>query len=256
MLDALTAWANGGALLTYAVGRLDSPALVARYRSNEAWNEVAFTTASIALSFSVVRSEPTLNQAKRARVVAWLDKVASKLIDEKMPFGRPADENGMRTWRGLAAAATGVVSADDKLFRWGLSQYRNAIDQLDDDGAWPLEMDRGPAALHGQDEEIAPLVLIAELASRQGVDLYPYEKHGRTLRTAIFFLMTSLADPAALPKRVQQPQTIDITNPEAFDWLEFYNARFNDPELATWLIGKTFAVRLAGSGTLCAASAQ
>jgi poly(beta-D-mannuronate) lyase len=48
-------------------------------------------------------------------------------------------------------------------------------------------MERHEMAVHYQSFAIEPLVMIAELASRQGIDLYGYQKHGRSLKSAVAF---------------------------------------------------------------------
>ena len=72
-----------------------------------------------------------------------------------------------------------------------------------------------------------PLVLIAEFAARQGIDLYSYKANAHTLRDAIIFFGRAVDDP-----RLIQPYTPDCQaghfSSGDFAEFAFYTARFGD----------------------------
>jgi hypothetical protein len=94
---------------------------------------------------------------------------------------------------------------------------------------------RDKRALHYQSFAIWPLVMTAELAARQGYDLYGMEVDGRSIHAAIDFLLRALADPSALSPYTTESQ--DLTFANALPWAEIYHRRFPRPNLEPY-IGK------------------
>lgn len=246
VVDVIDAWAAAGALLDYNAAEEPTPVLA----------EVGWTTSSLALAYSVVAAEPLLDPAKKAAAVDWLRRVAYKMIRERRAGHAPANENNLSYWRGLAAAAVGVIAKDDELFTWGLEQYKRAIGQLQPDGSWPLEMDRHELAVHYEDFALQPLVLLAELAARQGIDLYGYKANGHTLADAVHFVALEVKGPSLAQKLSGSEQKIDSNGRDFFSWLEFWNRRFGDAGLGAYLDRPWFAARLSGSSTLYAAAGR
>ena len=244
VLHALDAWAKAKTLLNYDPRE-----------SSEAWDQVSWTVASLSLSVSIIEQDTSLDARELAEVIAWLHTAAEEAVSDKRTTGNQrANNNNLSYWRGLAATAAGIISGDDRLFTRGLAQYEKAINQLDSNGTWPLEMERVELALHYQSFALEPLVMIAELASRQGIDLYRYSAHGHTLQMAVAFLFTNIKDPSLAKKLSGSEQKIEIAGDhEYFTWLEFWNLRFPSPAASEYLTHPWFAARLSGSTTLYAA---
>lgn len=210
-LDQLDAWARAGALLDYS-----------RDESSQAWYQVEWTLSAAAISASVLVNDPALDPAKVQRVIGWL-VAASR---EDIGFERPGDAgNNHHYWRALAAIATGVTASDNTLFRHGIAVYQEAIGEIDARGALPKEMVRHENAIHYQGFALQPLVTIAEFAARQGVDLYAYRAHGRTLRDAIVFFGRAVDDPTLVSPYTHDPQKLNFS-PGDFAPFVFYTARY------------------------------
>ena len=105
-------------------------------------------------------------------------------------------QNNHHYLRGSVEAAWGALVGDDAWFDRGLAAYRDAIAAMRPDGSLPLETRRGARALWYQRHAIASLVVIAEIAARQGVDLYGYALDGRDLHLALRFLLDGIDDPS------------------------------------------------------------
>jgi poly(beta-D-mannuronate) lyase len=162
-------------------------------------------------------------------------------------------------WRGLAAAAAGVISGDNKLFAQGVHTYATAIGKMDDQGAFPDEMARHELTMHYQAFAIEPLVMIAELAYRQGLNIYPLEQHGHRLSEAVNFLARALADPSIAKKYTPEAQQIDPDlqpGSALLSWTVLWAARTGDPAWQRYIDKPYFDSRLAGSTTLFAAPTQ
>jgi poly(beta-D-mannuronate) lyase len=203
-LAQLDSWAQAGALLDYDA-----------VESSQAWFQVEWTLSSAGVTNSVLVTDATLDPTQQHRVTAWLDKAARRNISFERP-GR--DNNNHHYWRALAATSIGIAASDDKLFRFGVDTYKEAIADLDPRGAFPKEMARHENAIHYQGFALAPLVLIAQFASRQGIDLYSYPVHGRTLRDAIIFFGRAAADPSLVKPYTSEQQR---TNFGAGDFAPF-----------------------------------
>ena len=208
-LAQLDSWAQARTLLDY-----DPKAY------SQSWFQVEWTLSSIGISNSVLVNDAKLDQAAQRRVNLWLRDVARKMMATDKPNG-----NNHHYWRGLAVVAVGVSTGDDELFARGVQAYKEGIAEIDERGALPQEMARHENAIHYQGFALQPLVLLAEFATRQGVDLYSYEQHGRTIRDAILFFANATADPSLV-----KPYTSDVQKtgfgPGTFAAEAFYVARF------------------------------
>jgi poly(beta-D-mannuronate) lyase len=245
VIKSLLPWARSHALLDY--NAKDDMVV---------WFQSTWTVASLSLAVSVIRAAPSLNIAERDEVIAWLRAAAHKALSETRGPASGTSSNNHFFWRGLAATAAGVISQDDSLFRQGIGIYATAIGEMDPDGSFPAEMQRHELALHYQAFAIEPLVMIAELANRQGFDIYPLEEDHHRLADAVGFLHRAILDPSLVKKYAAEPQQLhpDLDpGSQLLAWVEFYRSRTHSTD---WddLLQKPFATsRLAGSATLYAA---
>jgi poly(beta-D-mannuronate) lyase len=237
-LAQLDTWAQANALLDYPP-------------RSQSWYQVEWTLGSAAITTSVLVNDPTLDPAQLHRVIAWLDAVSRK----DLTFERPEDMNNHHYWRALAATATGVVASDDTLFHYGIQAYKDAIAEIDTTGAFPREMARHENAIHYQGFALTPLILIAEFASRQGIDLYAYQSHNRSIRDAIVFYGRAVADPALVKSYTSDPQNNDF-HANDYAAFNFYAARFPTdalpPSIVTALQHPLTETRIGGNSTVLA----
>ncbi len=241
-LAQLDAWAQAKALLNYDPKE-----------SSQAWFQVEWTLSSAGTTASVLVNDTTLDPDAVHRVTEWLDLAARTLIS----YEKPTDTgNNHHDWRALAATSIGVVASDDVLFRFGVDTYKQAIGQLDKNGALPLEMERHERATHYQGFALQPLIVIAEFAERQGIDLYAYQSHGRTLRDAILFYGHAIDDPSLIKPYTNDAQMADF-NASDYAPFAFYLARFGPNGLPSSILKglqqPTDATRIGGSTTILAA---
>jgi poly(beta-D-mannuronate) lyase len=241
-LQQLDVWAQAHALLDY--DRQESP---------QAWYQVEWTLSAAGITDSVLVNDSTLDPAQIQRVTAWLREAAHRDIS----FERPTDsDNNHHYWRGLAATVIGVTAADDKLFRFGVNAYKEAIAEIDRSGALPKEMARHENAIRYQGFALQPLILIAQLASRQGIDLFSYQSHKRTIRDAILFFGEAVDDPSLIRPYTVEPQAGSF-KPGDFAEFAFYSARFGVEGLPSCIVhalqSPTTSAHLGGSTTILAA---
>jgi poly(beta-D-mannuronate) lyase len=202
--------------------------------TRQGWYTVAWTATDIALAYSIVRGDSSIGEDQRRQIESWLKAVVSHQVAIPGNPGLVGDCcNNHLYWRGLEAAATGIVTQDADLLTWGIGAYRNALRDMNPDGSFPGEMGRGARALHYQSFAIWPLVITAELAERQGYDLYGMDFDGKTLHLAIDFLMRALADPSILKPYTAKRQNMEFAS--FLPWAEIYQRRFPRPDLRPYI---------------------
>lgn len=244
LIDHLARWAQANALTGYTIN-------TAKGASNQAWYQAEWSASAAALALSLVVAEPSLDPTRVQRVIDWLARVSRQQISH--PGGESTCCNNHAYWRGLHATMVGVLANDTELFRWGLGRYALAMDQLAADGSWPLEMARHEQALHYQNYALLPLVMIAEIAAQQGLDLYAHQSGGRDLHSAVGFLRRTLAAQKAGSPKPGEKLDLRAFAPGRSDqaWAEFYRARFGQDPLG--LLGKPiFNARMGGHVILLA----
>ena len=235
----IDSWAQAGALLDYDPKE-----------STQAWFQVEWTLSSIAISESVLVNENSLDAAVIRRDITWMNKVAHRTVE----FDKSRNQkNNHHYWRGLAAVATGVISSDDDLFTWGLTTYREAIDELDQRGALPQEMARHERAIHYQSFALQPLVPLAAFAEQQHIPLMTYRSpSGRSLSDAVNFLGETLANPEIIKAYTPDAQLVDDLSSDFFSFAEFYSSYFPQipKAIQKGLEHPSFATRVGGSTTV------
>ncbi|HEV2577852.1 MAG TPA: alginate lyase family protein [Acidobacteriaceae bacterium] len=241
-LSQLDAWAQAGALTKYDPKEY-----------SQSWFQAEWTLCSAGITASVLRQDPDLDGAMQQRVANWLNHAAHQLIS----YEKPGElGNNHHYWRALAATSIGVLSNDDDLFRFGVDTFKQAVSQEDNNGAFPLEMARHENAIHYQAFALQPLIMIAEFAERQNVDLYTVTDHGRTIRNAVVFLGQAIADPATVKQYTTDEQKTNFSAGDIAE-LDFYVARFGPagiPSSLTALLSHpAAATRIGGSATVLAA---
>ena len=220
LAKTLSEWAEKESLLSYDYHGND----------HQAWFAIEWTTSSAGFAYSIIRDNDSLESKKRKKIEHWLNKVAKKQISYS--GGSTSCCNNHSYWRGLEAAIVGVVTNDDDLFRFGIKKYISAINSMNKNGSFPLEMARGNRAIHYQNFAILPLVYIAEIAARQGYDLYSLSIDGKDLHLAIRFLMDCIEDEDVVKRYTANIQdTSFIWKRRELNWMEPYIRRFKNKKI-------------------------
>jgi len=220
LVDVLVEWAEKESLLKFDYEGND----------HQAWFAIEWTTSSAGFAYSIIRDNDSLKPKERIKIEHWLNRVAKKQIS--YPGGPTSCCNNHSYWRGLEAAIVGVVTNDNDLFRFGIKKYISAINSMNKNGSFPLEMARGNRAIHYQNFAILPLVYIAEIAARQGYDLYSQSVDGKDLHLAINFLMRCIEDNNVVKRYTTSIQdTSFISKKGELNWMEPYIRRFKNKKI-------------------------
>jgi len=220
VLDWLDAWAGQGALL----GRMSQQGGYVR----------TWALSSIAASYIKIQEAEGLDASKRQHVEAWIRQLATEVIAYSGGQNGGDARNNHAYWAGQAAVLSGVALNDRRLLAWGVERYGVGISQVTADGTLPLEMARKSKARHYHNFALMPLVLIAEVAARNGMGLYA--EAGGAIHRLAGRVTDSLADPAFFERLtgVRQDWEGELAG-GSLAWAEPYYARFHDGRLVPWL---------------------
>ena len=196
----------------------------------QGWNLGAWSVA-----YLKVRNSGAFKDEDGREIAEWLKKLAHanrEYYDLKTRHGGPSDaHNNHLYWAGFAITAAAIASDDRGLFRWGLDAYKEGAHDIAKDGTLPMEMDRGQMALHYHLYALAPLIMIAEFADANGIDLY--SEHGFSIKRLVARCVAALEDPSFFQQHtgVQQVTTPEIAAWE-ISWAQPYTRRFPDAKIS------------------------
>jgi poly(beta-D-mannuronate) lyase len=204
--------------------------------SNQGGYERKWTFGGIALAYLKIRDAPGLDPAAKARVEAWFARLGAavrRYYDR--PPGRGASDriNNHLYWAALAVTAGAIATDDRAAFDWAMEKYRFALTQIENDGTLPLELARGRRALHYHLFALAPLVMLAEIGTVNGRDLYA-ERDG-ALGRLVSRVVSGLSDPADFTKRAGAAQESERLSGWSLAWAEIWHARRRDPAIVPLL---------------------
>jgi poly(beta-D-mannuronate) lyase len=223
LLDLLDQWAAAGALEEF------------HYTPSEpqAWFNLEDMIFAAGLAYAVVRDQIPDRAAAKARIDAWLARIARHHLSIRGGPSSCCNNHFYR--RALYATVIGILNADDDLFRVGVKALMSALHEMGPRGELPREMARGAKAVHYQNYALIYLVLIAELIERQGYPAYGLRVDGDSLQDAVSFALDLLEDPSELGDLAPRQDLRFIEDDQYFAWMEIYLSRFADPPIERWL---------------------
>jgi poly(beta-D-mannuronate) lyase len=175
--EHLRAWAAAGALT-----------------QTEAVHDAYFALKRVLLptivAYATVRAEWPAEE--RRPVEAWLDDLVRR-VDKT--FDGTVDHNNHRYLADSVLMAWGALMGDTALYQKGPRRFREALEQARADGSLPLETRRGARAAWYMRQSLANLVAMAEMAARQGDELYPMLVDGVSLRHLVGYFLNSVTLP-------------------------------------------------------------
>ncbi len=220
-LTWLSAWAEQGAML-------------GRMTAEQSYYERKWMLAGLALSYAKVQKSASATQ--KVAIEKWLKTLAMETIEHSDRYKNP-QRNNHYYWEGLAVTATGAVTHDRRFLDWGKSVFYNAMDQIQNDGSLPRELDRGQMATHYHAVAAAPLVVMASILNLQDP----------RLDKLVAFCLRGFSDPGYLGKLTGVAQKPFKSN--ELSWLAVYCRHESNPSVENYLASvKTSTVpRLGGN---------
>ena len=138
-------------------------------------------------------------------------------------------------WAGLAVAAQGIAGNDVNAFLWGIETYRRGVDAIQPDGSLTAEMNRAAMAVHYQLYALGPLVMLAELAAANGLDLYRGGQRRHSQARQLRHRRHERPVHHRSPYRGRAKYLRDLFRKLEIGWAVPYVQRFPDPQLSAWI---------------------
>ncbi|MGP9767028.1 alginate lyase family protein [Halomonas sp. AOP13-D3-9] len=201
----------------------------------QAWFASESMLFAAAMGYSIVRPFITDFEKERADVEQWLHGLA---LEHSAISGNPKSSccNNHLYRRALYASIIGVLVEDDELFRFGVRAIYSALYDMTEEGAFPLEVNRGRRATHNQNYALNYLITNMQVIHRQGYDIFNLEYENNSIHDAIDFLFQILEDPAALGDYAPLEQyTGFLLDPQYFAWMEIYLSHYNYRRMASFV---------------------
>lgn len=218
-IDAASCAADGLA------GLAKGHSLTSSMQGNQASYVQGWVLGSLSIAWLKIRTAPEITPENRRLIADWLGAIAvqNRHYYDLRPEAEDA-RNNHRYWAGLAVSAAGIAANRRDLFDWGIESARIGLRQVIPDGSLPLEMGRRAKALHYHLFAVAPLVITAELASANGIDLY--QENGEALKRLVTFSLQGIKNPSPFAKAAGIAQEPITLAGGTVGWLIPYQHRF------------------------------
>jgi poly(beta-D-mannuronate) lyase len=208
-------------------------ALAGKMSSNQAYYVQGWVVGAMAIAYLKIRETGLATPQQTEAIANWMQSVGEQTkqyYDAHKKAGNGDGQNNHLYWAGVELAAIGVAANDRKDFDWAMAAYDNGVDQIQPDGALPLEMARGGRALHYHLYALAPLVLLAEFGEANHLDLYAHANGA--IHRLVNFSVAGVQDPAPFVKATGVQQELPKTlGGDQIGWAPPYLQRFPNPTL-------------------------
>ena len=213
-------------------------AIAGSMSSSQAYFVQGWVAGAAAIAYLKVDGSARSTPAQKHAIADWLQKIADEtrgFYDKRaQQAGEDAGAQNHFYWAAVQLAATAIVTGNRSDFDWAMATARHGIDAIAPDGTLSSEMRRGSRALHYHLYAASPLVMLAELALPNGVNLYSYRQGA--LRRLVEVSTHGLNDPSLFVQRTGLEQLRPMPpTPEAIGWAEPYNRRFPSSEITRLL---------------------
>jgi poly(beta-D-mannuronate) lyase len=207
--------------------------LTGKMSSNQAYYVQGWVVGAVAIAYLKIRESGIATPQETETIAKWMQSVGEQTksyYGAHKKAGHGDSQNNHLYWAGVELAAIGVAADDRKDFDWAMATYDNGVDQIQADGALPLEMARGARALHYHLYALAPLVVLAEFGEANHLHLYAHANGA--IHRLVNFSVAGLHDPTPFVKAtgVQQEVPKTITG-DQIGWAPPYVQRFPNPAL-------------------------
>ncbi|WP_224104971.1 alginate lyase family protein [Vreelandella aquamarina] len=201
----------------------------------QAWFASESMLFAAAMAYSIVRPSIDSLEEEQSVIEQWLQRLAQE--HSAVPgVAQQSCCNNHLYRRALYASMIGVLVEDDDLFRFGVGAIYSALHDMTEEGALPLEVNRGRRAIHYQNYALSYLIPNMQIIHRQGYDIFDLEVADSTIHEGVDYLFQILDDPEALGNYAPREQyTGFLRDPQYFTWMEMYLSHFDHEDMESLL---------------------
>lgn len=195
-----------------------------------------WTLAVISSHYLQIKNFKETNPSQKKNIEAWLKNLGQQVITDYQnhPDNKSRNNNHIY-WAAWSVMITGVAINNKEFYEWGANQYKEAVQDIQEDGTLPLELARQSKAFLYHSFAAAPLVMIAETLMHNGYNAYGAQNNA--LQRLVELILNELDNNQEyLTKKTGIPQNLNgVITPYNLAWLEIYNARFKNNQAQKWL---------------------
>lgn len=219
----LTTWAEDNALLN-----IESTSQGQAVRK---WH-----LAAISSHYLQIKDVGLFTNADKQKIEIWLESMANQVMADYPPNdSRLSRNNNHQYWAAWSVMITGVALNNRKFYKYGIQNFKKAMQQVGKNGSLPLELDRKSKAFHYHLFALSPLVMIAETAHENGYNLYKY-RSGALLNLIKFTLNNLENNQRGISSLTGVEQNLGRTiTAGQLAWLIPYNNAHNDVIAKKWI---------------------
>ena len=192
--------------------------------------------ATIVSHYYILNQQVKVPHNTELTIEGWINKLTQTVISDysKHPE-RNSRHNNHMYWAAWSVVMASAVLNNEEYFNWGIKHARNGIKEIRDDGILPRELERKRKAFTYHIFAAAPLIMIAETAQVNGINLYDQNKGAlhKLVKLIIAELNNNQARLSFLTEREQD--TTNTITPYSLAWLEVYNTRFPSDQTEKWI---------------------
>lgn len=192
--------------------------------------------ATIASHYYILDQYVNIPDATKIIIEEWINKLAQIVIqDYSIHPKRNSRHNNHIYWAAWSVMIASAVLNNEEYFKWALKHARKGVREIQRNGVLPRELTRKRKAFTYHVFAAAPLIMIAETAKKNDINLY--NQNNGSLHRLVSLIITELNyKQSALTALTGQKQ--DITNtitPYSLAWLEVYHSRFPSSRTKKWI---------------------
>ena len=190
-----------------------------------------WTLGSLSSHYLQIKKTGALKKHQKNNIENWLKETAEQVIEDyaQNPKSKSRNNNHMY-WAAWSVMITGVALNNHDFYNWGVKKYKHAINDVEDDGTFPLEVARQGKAFNYHVFAASPLILMAETGHPNGDNLYDYNnKKIHKFVTMVLSELNSGQQYLRYKTGVKQDIKSTITS-SMLAWVTPYHKRFGTEE--------------------------
>lgn len=192
--------------------------------------------ATISTQYYLLKQSVNIPHADKKVTEEWIKTLANQVIADysRHPDSKSRNNNHLY-WAAWGVMAASFAVNEPEYFNWSVSHYKKGVSDIQEDGTLPLELERQGRAFLYHNFALAPLIMMAETAAQNGVDLYG-ENNGaiHKLVNRIASDLNSKQSYITLKAGKEQDMKGVITS-ASMAWIAPYHKRHPSDNLEKWI---------------------
>jgi poly(beta-D-mannuronate) lyase len=192
--------------------------------------------ATIASHYALLKARINISREIQTSIENWIDALTQEVITEytAKPNNTSRHNNHMY-WAAWAVIISSSVLDNHVYYDWALEHTKDGILEIRKNGTLPRDLARESRAFNYHVFSTAPLIMIAETAKQNGVNLYSHNNGG--LHRLVKLIVSELGNKQSTFTFLtgEKQNTKSVITPYSLAWLEVYHARFPSSKTKKWI---------------------